>query len=102
MTEELRKLSATFIEGEANNTSLITVTNAMLTPDSKTAFIYVTVFPESKEVETLNFLKRKRKELRKYIVQNLKIGHSPFIDIELDLGEKNRQRIDTLLREANK
>ena len=47
----------------------------------------------------IDFAKRKRGELRDYLKQNLNIKSIPFIDIEIDLGEKNRQKIDELLRE---
>lgn len=102
MAEEVRRIAATFLEMEANNTSLITVTHVGITADSKQATVYITVFPESKEADTLNFVKRKRKELREYASKHLKVGRIPFLEVELDLGEKNRQKIDALLREADK
>lgn len=97
--EELKHLAATFIAAESNKTSLITVTDCDITPDLKQAKVYVTVMPEDKEADTLNFLKRQRKSLREYVKVRTKMRVLPFFEIEIDMGEKHRQRIDDLLRE---
>lgn len=96
----LKQLSAKFIETESNKTSLITVTNAEISPDLKQGTIFVSVFPEDKEEFAVNFLKRKRKDLREFIKKRMKTAVIPFLDVELDLGEKNRQLIEKLLREG--
>lgn len=95
----IKKLSAEFLERENNRTSLITVTSANCSPDLKKATIFITVLPDDKEKTALEFIKRKRGDLREYIKKNLNIKNIPFLDVELDQGEKNRQRIDELLRE---
>lgn len=94
----LKKLSAQFLERENNNTSLITVTSCNVSPDLKRATIFITVFPDEKENNALGFAKRKRKEMRAYFKKNIPIKNIPFVDIEIDQGEKNRQKIDELLR----
>ncbi len=95
----IKELAAAFLNRENNKTSLITVTSATASPDLKKATIYITVLPVTKEHDALEFVKRKRGELRTYIKKNLQMKTIPFIDIMLDLGEKNRQKIDELLRE---
>ena len=95
----IKELSAQFLGRENNKTSLITVTGANASPDLKRATIYITVLPTSKEKTALEFAKRKRGELREFLKKNLTIKTIPFIDIAIDLGEKNRQKIDELLRE---
>ena len=95
----IKELSATFLERENNHTSLITVTGASASPDLKKATVFITVFPDSKEASALGFVKRQRGELRDFLKKNLKIKTVPFIDVEIDQGEKNRQKIDELLRE---
>lgn len=95
----LKELTAQFLSRENNKTSLITVTYADCSPDLKKATIYITVLPTSKEKAALEFAKRKRPELREHLKKNMTTKTIPFIDIELDLGEKHRQRIDELLRE---
>ncbi len=95
----LKRLAAQYIEGESNHTSLITVTDVRLSEDLKKSVIFITVLPDSKEKEVLEFLKRNRAELRDYIREHAKMGLVPFLDVEIDNGEKNRQKIDSLLKE---
>ncbi|OGJ02507.1 hypothetical protein A3G06_02825 [Candidatus Nomurabacteria bacterium RIFCSPLOWO2_12_FULL_46_14] len=94
----IKELSAQFLERETNKTSLITVTGADCSPDFRRATVFITVLPESKETAALNFTRRKRRELREYIKKNINIKTIPFLEIEIDRGEKNRQKIDELLR----
>lgn len=95
----IKELSAQFLEHESNGTSLITVTSCNVSPDLKKATIFITVLPDEKEHDALDFAKRKRGDLRDHIKKNMQTKVIPFIDIELDYGEKNRQKIDELLRE---
>ncbi len=95
----LKELTANFLARENNNTSLITVTDCSVSPDMKKASIYITVLPENREATALDFAKRKRGELREFLKKNMSTKVIPFIDIEIDRGEKNRQKIDELLRE---
>ena len=95
----IKEMAAEFLAREKNNTSLITVTGANCSPDLKRATVFITVLPVSKEAEALAFTKRKRPELREYLMKHMETKITPFIDIAIDLGEKNRQKIDELLRE---
>lgn len=93
----VKELSALFIEREAGPTSMITVTQVELSPDNKNAKILISVLPKEKEKAAYGFIKRNLKDLRKYISRELKINPIPFLDVQIDEGEKNRQRIDELL-----
>lgn len=95
----IKELAAKFLGKENNRTSLVTVTGCTTSPDLKRATIFFTVFPESKEHDALDFAKRKRGEFRDYLKENFKGKIVPFIDFEIDQGEKNRQKIDDLLRQ---
>jgi ribosome-binding factor A len=95
----IKELSAQFLGRENNRTSLITVTSATVSPDLKRATVMITVLPESKEHDALDFAKRKRGELREHLKKNMQTKIIPFLDIVIDRGEKNRQKIDELLRE---
>ena len=99
MANLIKELSAQFFNRENNRTSLITVTSCTTSPDLKRATILITVLPDSKEHGALDFLKRKRSELREFLKKNMSSKMIPFIDIQIDRGEKNRQKIDELLRE---
>ena len=98
VANNIKELAAQFLGRENNRTSLITVTSANVSPDLKKATIFITVLPTSKEKTALEFTKRKRADLRDFLKKNMPIKVIPFIDIMIDLGEKNRQKIDELLR----
>ena len=87
---------AQFLEKESNGTSLITVTDTNVSKDLKKATIFITVLPDSSEDSALNFAKRKRSDIRGFIRKKLQMRILPFLDFEIDKGEKNRQRIDEL------
>ena len=102
--ERIREIVAQFIEEESNKTSLITVTHVELESRGKHATIFVSVMPKDgtpmpdAEDSAINFLKRKRKELKHLVMKGLGIHPVPFLDVMIDKGEKARQTIDTLLR----
>lgn len=96
----IKELSAIYIEREAGNSSMITVTRVLLSEDSKRATIMISVLPAEKEKAAYGFIKRNLGELRKYISKNLKINPIPFLDVMIDEGEKNRQKIDDLLMKS--
>lgn len=100
VANQIKELAAEFLGREGNRTSLINVISATCSPDLKRATIYITVLPTEKEKTALEFAKRKRPELRQFIKRNLPIKIIPFIDVEIDKGEKNRQKIDELLRNS--
>ncbi len=92
----IKKLSAQFLQIESSGQSLITVTNCNISPDLRKATIFISVLPEKSEEFALNFIRRKRSEMRDYIKKNTKMRVLPFLDVEIDYGEKNRQRSDEL------
>jgi len=97
ITNHVKELAALFIEKEAGPTSLITVTRVVLSPDNKRAKIMISVLPKEKEKAAYGFIRRNLGELRKYVSKGLKINPIPFLEVAIDEGEKNRQRIDELL-----
>ena len=99
VANNIKEFAAQFLGRENNKTSLMTVTSATVSPDIKKATIFITVLPTSKENDALNFAKRKLGELREFMKKNMSIKIIPFLYIEIDQGEKNRQKIDELLRE---
>lgn len=95
----LHDLGARFLMLNGNRSSLITVTRTELTSDGKRATIFFTVFPDTFEKTALEFAKRKRSEFKEFVKDNSKLGRIPQLDFEIDSGEKNRQKIDSLLNE---
>jgi len=100
VAEQLRQFSAEFFGVQSNRTSLITVTACSVSYDLKQATIYITVLPEDKEESALQFTKRKRSDLRTFVKKKIRIKQIPFFEIEIDKGEKSRQKIDELLNNS--
>lgn len=98
VSELIKRLAAQFISEESTRQSLITVTRCTVSSDLRKATIYVTVLPEESEPYAVNFLRRKRKDLRAYLKHHTKMKILPFVDVEIDKGEKNRQKIDELTK----
>lgn len=94
--EEIRKMAGDFIAAEANRGSMITPTYVTVSPDLKQTTVYVSVFPESSEEQALHFLRRRRNDFRTYIKKNGYTKVLPFVDFQIDAGEKNRQTIEEI------
>ena len=99
VANQIKELVAEFLGKENNRTSLITVTSCNTSPDLKKATIFITVLPDNKEHDALDFSKRKRTEIRDYLKRKMNMKVIPFLDIKIDNGEKHRQKIDELLRQ---
>ena len=98
--EVIKKAAARFLLEEGGITSLLTVTHVIVSTKFEQATVYFTAFPVDKEKTALDFLKRKRSEFKEYLRNETKLGRIPFVDFELDLGEKNRQRIEEISQES--
>jgi ribosome-binding factor A len=97
--EQIKEIAARVIERESNKTALITITRVELFERGRKAMLMISVLPESGEDSAINFLKRKRKEIREEVKQRLNIRTIPFLDAAIDVGEKARRHIDELLKE---
>ena len=94
--EIIRHEAANFLSRESNRTSLITVTDIVLKDRGTRALVLFTVIPDHAEEAALDFLRRKRRDLRDHLKKHTKLRTIPFIDKMLDHGERNRQKIDEL------
>lgn len=75
--------TADFFNRESNRMSLITVTDCLISKDGRRATVYISVLPDSQKESALNFAKRKRKDLKDYVMKNTKIGRIPHFEVEL-------------------
>ncbi len=98
IANQIKELSATYIERITGITSLITVTRVILSSDKKHAKIMISVLPENKENAAYGFIRRNLGDIRKHVLKSLKINPLPYLEVEIDEGEKNRQKIDELLK----
>ena len=94
--EILRELAAEFFSRESNRQSLITITDIELRSRNQTARILMTVLPEDKEAVALEFAHRQLSNFREYVKERSRIGRIPFFEVAIDIGEKNRQKIDEI------
>jgi ribosome-binding factor A len=95
---EILAIAQDFFQRESSGASLMTFTRCEVSPDMRQGTLYMTVLPVEKEAAALDFAKRMRTDLRKYVMKRLPVKVIPFFEIEIDYGEKNRQHIDDLLR----
>lgn len=96
MQEALREVAAEFMAREAGRSTLITITRVLLSEDNKRATIYMTVLPDNAEENALSFANRNRTELKTFFKTRIKGALPPDLVFAIDLGEKNRQRLDEL------
>jgi ribosome-binding factor A len=91
--EEVIHLASEFISRESNRDALITITHAIVSDDAKYVTLLFTALPENKEEAVLDFLKRKRREMKEYTKKHSKIGRIPFFDFAIDTGQKQANAI---------
>lgn len=96
----ISRFAAEYFEVEANKDSLITVTKTDMSDRGRRASVFFTVLPRERELEALEFAKRRQKDFRQFIMSKKSFGFVPKIDFAIDEGEHNRQRIDELLNES--
>ena len=97
MLFHLKDLAGDFLSRHSNRTSLITVTNVVLSSDLKRANILLSVLPKEKERVALLFANRLRPEFKEYVKEHSRMRVLPQVTFLPDIGEQNRQRIDELL-----
>lgn len=98
----LLELVAAFIRNEASTHPLITVTGISISPDYKNVTARITTIPNTGENDALIFLKRKGKDLRTYIKRHSSMKIIPFIQFEIDYGERHRQHIDEVVQKIER
>ena len=98
----IKDAAADFLNKESNRTSLITVTRANISKDFRNATVFFTVFPDDQQEQVLHFARRKRADFKAYLKSHLRLRRIPFVDFEIDFGEKHRQRLDEVSREVEK
>lgn len=95
----LLKAIGEYIQTVSNRQSLITPTDATVSPDGRRATVYISIIPSEQEETALAFLRRHEREAFHYLTAHMQTRRVPGITFEVDYGEKNRQRIDEVLRD---
>lgn len=95
----IRELASEFILKKiAAQGALITITRASISSDLKNLKIFVTIYPEKKESQTLTELKKRHRDWQEYLAKNLKIRFLPRSEFLIDKGEKSAMKIEELLK----
>lgn len=94
----IKDMAGDFLSRHSNRTSLITVTNVILSSDLKRASILLSVLPQKSERIALLFANRLRREFKEYIKGHSRMRVLPQVTFALDIGEQNRQRVEELLK----
>ncbi len=97
INEELKKIAQDFLQRNSSGQSMITVTSADVSKDLRNATIRITVMPLEKEKAVFDFVQRMRADMRTDIKNRLPIKVIPYVEIEIDEGEKIRQKLDSIL-----
>jgi ribosome-binding factor A len=98
LKEAIRELAAEYFSRESNRTSLITITDVELKSRNSKAVILFTVLPSTQEAAVLDFMHRQLSDFREYVSSHARLMRVPFFDVAIDMGEKNRQKIDEVSR----
>src|SRR3989344_9295330 len=98
VAQEVAHMAGEFLARESNVKALLTVTHADVSPSFKEVKIFFSVLPQTMEAQALKFAKRSRTDFRAYLKKHARLHPIPIVDFEIDLGVKNRQRVDELTR----
>lgn len=96
----LTELAAKYIALEAGRQTLITPTRTILSKNRRNAEIFISVYPTEESEHAITFLTRHKDLFREYLKKASRLAILPYITFTLDLGERNRQRLDELSRDA--
>ena len=97
------ELSRLLIEGFQNSSSgLITVTRVEMTPDLKTARIYLSIFGGNQHNTVLEILEKKSGYLRKSIASKVKLKYNPMLIFSFDPSPDHEAKIDKLIKSIKK
>ncbi len=105
LTEALKEEIATIVEGELGDPriGLVTVTDVRLSPDGKSAHVFVSVTGTDEEAkESLKGLEAAVGYIKHEIVDRLHRRHAPELFFRLDRSEQIESRIDELLKRSKK
>ena len=98
--EELSRLLIETIQ--AQSSAFITVTRVEMTPDLKTAHIYLSLYGCEKADTTLQLIENKKGYLRKSVASRVKLKYNPMLIFHHDLSYEYEAKIDKLIKNLKK
>ena len=82
----LHGAASSFIRMEADPNAMVTVVRTELSDNEQMVKFYISIFPDSKEKEVFDFLKKKIKNLKNFMKPKIKTKYLPEIDFEMEKG----------------
>lgn len=93
----LKDVASSFIRFEINPAPMVTVMRVEVANDLRSAKVFISVFPEEKEKEILTALKKKKRELKNFMKDKIKMRILPSVTFEADKSWRMEKRINELL-----
>lgn len=84
----LRRIVSSFIKSNIASGAIVTVTQVEISKDLRLAKIFISIFPEEKEKEIIDLLKKKMPDLYNYVKPKIKMKFLPSFSLEIDKGIK--------------
>ncbi len=98
MKSLLRRLVSEFLLRMDFKNQIISVMEVRISENLRFAKIFLSVYPEKESEKILESVKSKTGEIKKYLASKVKIKFMPEMEFKIDEGEKNRQRIEEILK----
>lgn len=96
-------LSHLLIESiQDSSTSLITISKVEMTPDLKTAYVYLSSFSQEPDPSILEKLESRKGYLRRSIASRTNLKYNPLLIFLIDPSRVYEENIDKILKRLNK
>lgn len=103
----LSKLIPEFIKKFSFGKTLVTITRLEISDDLRTVNVFISAYlpagrhgPSVGEAQVMALLAKKNKEIRKHIGAHIRWKFLPELIFLTDQGEKNRQKIEEILKKS--
>jgi ribosome-binding factor A len=94
----LRNLAGSFIKSEIGTMAIVTVMRVETSGDLQRAKIFISVFPEEKEKEIFDLLKKKSFQFHRCLKSQLRTKFLPIVFFEIDRAIKIERKIEEILK----
>ena len=94
----LRDIISSFIKEKIDFKAMVTVMRVETPDNLRSAKVFISVFPDEKEKEALDFFKKKKNDLHEFVKPRLKMRFLPSFSFEIDKGIKLERKIEEILK----
>ena len=84
------------------SSGLLTVTRVEMTPDLRSARVYISVFGTVDPRDLLARIEKSKGHIRQTLAARVKLKYNPKLFFALDPGPEHQERIDRLIEETKK